>query len=115
MAFLIVASITIPVAVGGATSKALEKAGSESRSFSGSLRSTTRWTKRSWQFTTRSLTDAAAVTIETAVNGGAFVTCSGDALGGSVTCHVAVGDGPFIKTRGTSSFKRALVLTLREV
>jgi hypothetical protein len=113
LAFLVVAGITVPIALTGATKKAPEKAGAESRAFGGNLRSTTRWTKRNWQFTTKGLLDADAAAIEAAVNPGDFVTCTGDALGGaSVSCLVTCGDGPYVKVAG--GFRRTLVLTLRE-
>lgn len=113
MAYLVVAGITVPVATGGATKKALEEGGTDSRAYSGGLRSTVRWEKRNYQFTTTGLLDADAVAIETAVAGGAFVTCSGDALGGSASYRVTLGDGPYVKVMG--AFRRTLVLTLRAV
>src|SRR5579884_3291645 len=115
MAFLTIAGITIPVAVAsGATKKAPETGGADSRAFAGNLRTTVRYEKRNWQFTTTPLLDAAAAAIETACAGGAFVTVAGDAVGGvNVTCRITVGDGGYTKVHGT--FRRVLVLTAREV
>jgi hypothetical protein len=115
LSFVVVAGIPIPVAVGGAQKKAPEKSGSDSRAFAGDLRSTTRWTKRGWQFTSKLLLEADAAAVETAIAAG-FMICSGDALGGSVTCLVTAGDAPITKVSShAGGFRRALVLTLREV
>ena len=113
MAFLIIAGLTIPVAPDGATKKAIESGGSDSRAYAGNLRSTTRWERNQWQFTTKHLSESDASAIETALAGGPFVSCSGDALGTTVTCRVTVGDGPYRQTSG--GFRRSLVLTLRQV
>lgn len=114
MAFLIIAGITVPVAIVGAK-KTWEIGGSNSRAFSGGLRSTVRWTKRGWQVTTTPLLEADASAIETAVVGGDFVTVSGD-MTGTLTCQVTVGDAPFVKVSTVAGgFRRVLVLTIRVV
>ncbi len=114
MAFLVVAGITVHVMTSGASRKAVERIGSSTRAFAGNLRTTVRVEKRAWQFTTKWLSNTDAAAIETAVALGAHVACSGDALGGSITCEVTVGDGPYLPKSG-GTFRRQVVLTLREV
>ena len=114
MAFLVVGGVTVHVATSGATKKAIERIGSSTRAFAGNLRTTVRAEKRAWQFTTHWLTNTDAAALETAVALGAHVVCSGDALGGSITCEGTLGDGPYLPKAG-ATFRRQVVLTLREV
>lgn len=115
MAFLIVAGVTVHATTAGGANlkKATVRIGSSSRAFAGSLRTTVRAEKRVWQFTTTWMSDANAATLEAAVALGAHVSCSGDALGGSVNCQVTLGDGAYLSVPG--GFMRQLVLTLEEV
>ena len=113
MPFLTIASINIPVANNEATKKAPERIGKSMRMFNGSLRTTVRYEKRGWSVTTKLLPESTAASIETAVANGAFVSCSGDMLGGSVTCEVTVADSPYEQTGAT--VKRRLTLLLKEV
>lgn len=113
MPFLVVGGITVPVAVNGAVKKAPERIGTSERAFAGNLRTAIRAEKRAWQATTKPLSNTDAASIETAITLGAHVSCSGDLLGATVTCQVTASDGPYHATG--ASFKRVLVLTLREV
>ena len=117
MAFLVVGGLTIPVSTDGAQTKSPERGGSESRAWGGNLRSTTRWTKRGWQFTSTLLLEADAAAIEALVAPGDYLDCTGDALGGAtVSCLVTVGDAPIMRVAAAAgTFRRRVVLTLREV
>lgn len=114
MASLTIAGITVPVARGGFTKKAPERTGSSTRAYAGSLRSTWRVAKRNWQATTPPMSETDCAAVEAAVALGVQVTCAGTVLGGSVTCEVEVGDGPYVPLTN-ATFRRVLVLTLREV
>lgn len=116
MSFVVVAALVVPVMEGQAVERVV-RIGSSNRAYAGNLRSTVRAEKREWQITTGLLTITEANTLKAAVALAAQVACSGDALGGSVTCEVEVGDGAYINTTtvdGTGVL-RSLVLTLREV
>lgn len=115
MPFLSVAGIVVSVAPGGASEKAPEVVGSDSRTYTGALRSTERAQKRNWTFTTKGLLPTAAEAIRTACANGAIVACVGDALGDGVSvynCRVTIGDGPYIQVRG--GHRRVLQLNLRQ-
>ncbi|MBA3853329.1 MAG: hypothetical protein C0503_02880 [Gemmatimonas sp.] len=113
MPFLVIDGITVPVSTSGAQVLPPERIGSSARTFDGSLRTTIRFEKRGWKFRTppRPVADWSA--LEAAVAFGAFVDCSGDALGGTVTCEVTVSDADLIPVPG--GFRKALTLTLREI
>lgn len=115
MSALVIASITVPVGRGGAVKKPPERIGTASRAYSGALRTTFRAQKRNWQITTNLLSDSDANAIETAIALGAAVSCSGDILGGTISCEVEVtSDGAYTPLHG-GTFRRVLVLLLREV
>jgi hypothetical protein len=116
-AFLVVAGITVHIARGQAV-ESIERIGSSSRAYAGNLRSAVRAEKRSWRVTTTPMIGADATTLRAAVALAAQVTCSGNALGGTVTCEVEVNDVPYVATATTAdgfNFRRVLALTLREV
>jgi hypothetical protein len=115
-AFLVIAGITVPVSEGNAI-KRIERVGTSSRAFAGGLRSTVRAEKRVWQVVTGLLIEADAVTLEAAIANAAQVTCSGNALGGSITCEVEQGDAAYISTATVDGlgYMRTLSLVLREV
>lgn len=112
MSFLVVAGITVACARDTA-SKRLVRIGSSSRSFDGTLRSQTRAQKREWTVSTTPTVEATAVTLEAAVDLGEQVTCSGDLLGGSVTCEVSIDDSKYVGTGSTT--RRVMTLVIREV
>jgi hypothetical protein len=116
MAFLTIASIVVPVADGSFKANPREMNGSQSRAYAGNLRSTVRWTKRSWSLTTGLMLSADVVTLENAIIAGTAVSCAGDALGGTVSCVVTLGDEPVISTASNDglTFMRTMALTLRE-
>ncbi len=114
MAFLIIAGITVHVHSTGASKKAIERIGVSTRAFAGNLRTTVRVEKRAWQVLTKTMTNSDAVTLEAAVANGAHVVCSGDLLGGNITCEVTV-DGSVYMPKAGATFRRQLTLSLREV
>jgi hypothetical protein len=116
MSFLVIAGQTVPVMEGQATER-IEAREAEHRAFAGNLRTAVQWEKRQWQFTTGLLTQAEQAALRAAVALGAHVACSGDALGGAVTCRVSVGDSGFVSVATTDGlgFMRAVQLVLREV
>lgn len=114
--FLSVAGITVHTARTQAV-ETIDRIGSSSRAYAGNLRSTVRAEKRTWKITTTPMLTADSTTLRAAVALAAQVTCSGNMLGGSVTCEVEVVDGQYIASNPSDGlfFRRALVLTLREV
>ena len=115
--FLVIAGQTVPVAEGQAVRR-VERAGVSDRAWNdGTLVTDYLWEKDAWQVTTGFLTDAEAATLRAAVALGAHVTCSGNALGGSVLCQVEIGDGAYINVVSDDGkgFLWALALTIREV
>jgi hypothetical protein len=116
MAFLVVASIVVPVMEDTAVER-IVRIGSSNRAFAGGLRSTVRAEKREWTVSTGLLTNTETTTLKAAVDLAEQVTCSGDCLGGSVTCEVEVGDGAYVSVATTdgTGVMRSLVLTLRQV
>lgn len=114
MAFLTIASITVHVGITGATENAPDAVvGSDSRAYDGSLRTTVRDEKRSWQFTTKPTLQADYETLRDAVKDGQHVTIGGDAVTGGATARVTITSAPYVKTRG--SFRRIITLVVKEV
>lgn len=113
MPFLVIADIEVPVSTSGASKLSPERIGSSARAFDGSLRTTVRAEKRGWRFRTPTRPNGFWTALEAAVQNGAYVSCSGDALGGTVTCEVTVGDSDLVPVPG--GYRRSLSLTLREV
>lgn len=114
MAFLIVAGIQLNTMSDGASQRESEPIGEATRAFGGNLRSGVRAEKRKWAFQIYFAVQADETTFRTAVANRAFVTCSGTALGGSITCQAVMGDTQY-KKRTTSSVWRIAALELTEV
>ena len=109
------AAITVPCMEGSAVERIIP-IGTTVRAFAGNLRSAVRAEKREWQVGTHYLSNADSATLKAAVALRAQVTCSGDMLGGSVTCEVEVGDGAYpTLANDATGVMRTHVLTLREV
>lgn len=85
MAALVVGGVTVKVAVGGVSRRRVE-IGDRVRAFGGRLRSSIRARKWEWAVTTPAVPVAEASTYLTAIET-VPVSCSGDALGGTVSCH----------------------------
>lgn len=114
MPYLVVASIDVPVRNTQGGLNQIVRIGSSTRAFAGNLRSSYRAEKRVWQFTTELMELASWDTLKAAVTLGAHVTCSGDALRGTVTCEVEMSSGTD-EIAGPNGTMRSSVLTLREV
>lgn len=117
MAFLVIAGITVPVAVDQFKRLPLETVGTQTRAYAGNLRSTQRWTKRAWSLTTGLMLTADTTTLEAAIANGAVVGCSGDALGAAINCVATIGEKVNVSTAASDglTFMWTLALTLREV
>lgn len=117
MSFLVIAGQTIPVLEGqGAERREMD--GVTVRTANFTLRSAYTATKRQGAFVSGLLTQAELDTLKTATANGAHVACSGDALGGSVTCEVLLGDMPYVNVSSgvdALGFMRTVSLQLREV
>jgi hypothetical protein len=86
MAFLIVNGQTVPVAVDGASME-VELIGDRARAFDGTMRSVRRATKRRWKVKTTPMTLAETTQLTTTLTTAAPpIACSGDLLGGTVSC-----------------------------
>lgn len=94
MDFLIIAGLVIPVADGSWKENAPTRGGSESYSYNGRLRSTVRWEKESYSFSTAHMLKAEGNALKTACALGIPVVVGGTAL--AATCRVNVGAGNII-------------------
>lgn len=114
MAFLNIGAVSaIPCVTPEAQAQEPERGGEDVRAFAGNLRSTVRWTKRSWQVTTVALSAAATAAIRAAI-AARPVNVSGDLTGGAtVSCIVTETGGPF--RRSWVAPKETMTLTIREV
>lgn len=112
MPFLTVTGQTVPVAVGGA-SEEVELIGDRARAFDGTMRSTRRATKRKWQVKTAPMTTADATSLRTKLLATPPLTCSGDLLGGTVSCDAEITGVEFVAAAGTD--RQAIEFTLHEV
>jgi hypothetical protein len=111
--FLVVDGITVPVAHPQATKGTPERGGSTTRMYDGTLRSTVRYVKHTWTVTTKLLDPTDAAALEAISDDADFVDCSGDLLGGTVSCDVIVTSVAHQHT--PQGLRRALTLTLRQV
>lgn len=111
MPFLVVGGVTVNVAT-DASSRTVQEIGDRARAFDGTMRSTVRARKKAWSFTTVPMTDAAASTLETALNGTLPVAVSGD-ITGSVNTHPEVTGREDVAISG--GFNVVLSFTLHEV
>lgn len=89
MAALVVAGITVPVARDGASITPIE-IGKRERAFDGNMLSSIRARKTQLRIRTIAMTDAAADALEAALEGAPPLACSGDLLGGAVSCHAQI-------------------------
>ena len=119
MSFLVVGSVVVDVLSDSASQPESEVGGASVRAFAGNLRSTRRWAKRKWAFTTKRLTFTEENTLLATIgtpDGGNFVSCSGNFINGGspVTCQVTVTNREYAKISSTI-VKRRLTLQLLEV
>lgn len=88
MPFLTVGGVTVEVTPGG-SSRTVTEIGDRARAFNGTMRSTVRDRKKAFQFTTVPMTQAAATTLETALNGTLPVAATGDRTG-AINTHPVI-------------------------
>jgi hypothetical protein len=118
MAFLTVGGVTVDILSDSASQPESEVVGTTVRTFAGTLRSTRRAVKRTWQFTTKRLTFAEEATLVAVIgspDGGNFVSCTGNFNNAvAVTCQVTITGREYAKISSTA-VKRRLALRLQEV
>jgi hypothetical protein len=118
VSFLVVGSVVVDVLSESASQPESDVGGQDVRAFAGNLRSTRRWGKRKWAFTTKRMTAAEEATLLATIgapDGGAFVSCTGNFNNGvAVTCQVLVANREYAKISSTT-VKRRLTLALAEV
>jgi hypothetical protein len=95
MDFLTIAGLVIPVADGSWKENAPTQGGSESYSYNGRLRSTVRWEKRSWSFSTAHMLKSEGEALKAACALGIPVAIGGTAST-ATPCRVKVGAGTVI-------------------
>jgi hypothetical protein len=113
MPALVVAALTIPVAADGGFRLSFSTTGGVTVAFDNSALSDQANYKRQWEVTTRLLTAAEYAPIVAALQGTPPLTCSGDLLGGSVSCVPTLGTVD-IRPMGNSVVRYVLSFTLRE-
>lgn len=111
MPFLTVGGVTVEVAPGG-SSRAVTEIGDRARAFDGTMRSTVRSRKKVFAFTTVPMTQAAATTLETALNGALPVAATGDRTG-SINTHPEITNVEDVATSG--GYRVVYHFTLHEV
>jgi hypothetical protein len=90
MDFVIIDGQTIPVQSGTFKKNAPIEGGSESYSYNGALRSTVRWQKDSWSFTTGFMEKVDIETLRTATSLGQAVLITGSMPTGTLYCRVKI-------------------------
>lgn len=115
MPALVVGGVTVSVAVDGAERLAPEPiGGAPRRMFDGSLRWNHRGFKQGWNITTTPLTSADRTTLEAQLTSTSLpVSCSGDILGGAVSCIPEPGSVTPIAVAG-GGIRFVVKFTLRE-
>lgn len=115
MPYLIVAGITLNVENTKGSGLAPITTGGRSRSFNNTLRSTVRSEKGQWQFELSPMLLSAYNTLKAAIALDAHVTCSGDALGASMTCVVTINGFTDERAANTEGFVRTVSLNVQQV
>ncbi len=110
MPFLVVGGVTVKVAI-GTPSRNVVEIGDRARAFDGTMLSRVRARKKQWTIVTTPLLQAAATTLETALNGALPVAVSGD-LTGAVNTHPEITGVTPVKVDG--AFRVVLSFTLHE-
>lgn len=90
MDFLIIAGLPIPVQSGTFKKNTPVEGGSESYSYNGRLRSTVRWTKDSWSFTTDLMEKADIAALRAATALGQQVPITGTFPDGPLSARVKI-------------------------
>ena len=111
MAFLVVAGQTVPVKLGSAR-REREEVGQRRRTFDGSQRSTVRARKRVWHVETHPMALADATSLLAVFDGSPPFTCSGDMIGGTLSCYVF--DAAWQHLRAVDGERAEMQFTLAE-
>lgn len=116
MPFLTIGATTVEVLTEGASENEPERGGELARAFSGNLRSTLRYRKRKFQFSTGLITEASYLALVAAVDTGTAHSCSGDALNNVAGNFVVqLSDGIYVRDiTDPLDFKRSATLVLTE-
>jgi hypothetical protein len=112
--FLVVADIVVPVAEGTFKENEPELGGSEFRSYDGRLRSTVRWEKRSWGFSTALMLKSEGEELKEAVALNRVVAVGGSAL--TANCRVTIGETTIVTaiTEDDNNWLMQYGVTMRE-
>lgn len=86
MPALVVGSVTVPVAAADGVTESRPQIGEVVRAFDGTPRSSVRAKVREWDIQTVPMTATAAASLLTQLEGSHPITCSGDLLGGTLSC-----------------------------
>lgn len=86
MPFLVIGGITVPVAVSAQPSQKREQLGEVVRAFDATPRSSVRGKMFDWEIQTTPISEADAASLLTVLEGAHPITCSGDFLGGTLSC-----------------------------
>ena len=87
MPYLTIGATDVDVAADG-VSEEVQNIGDRYRAFDGTMRSTVRAYKSVWTVQTVPMARATADTLQGVLEGSQPISCSGDLLGGTVSCHV---------------------------
>lgn len=112
MAFLVIAAVTVPVAVDTFGEVEPLVVGERVSAFDGTLRDSIRARKRRWSGKTRPLTATEYTNVRSALDTSGLVACSGDALGGALTCGVSVKSAAVSATE--AGFRRVIEFEMEE-
>jgi hypothetical protein len=118
MDYFTVSAFDVPVNREASRMAVADVGGVSVRAFAGNLRSTRRWVKRQWEFTTIPMTFAdiaSLVAIIGSPQGGSFVSCTGTFNNNvAVTCEVTITGRADAKVSNTE-IRQRLTLLVKEV
>jgi hypothetical protein len=115
MPFCLVNNVPLAVRTDGATESEATRIGKETRAYDGTMRSTMRGRKRTWQFTLVELTPAEYAALALLAEQAVAFPCTGDFVNNAATsCYVRITGARYVK-RGVSIHKRVASITLIEV
>jgi hypothetical protein len=118
MAYFTVGAFNIPINREASRMAVADVGGVSVRAFAGNLRSTRRWVKRQWEFTTIPMTFAdiaSLIAIIGSPQGGNFISCTGTFNNNvAVTCEVAITGREDAKVSNTE-IRQRLTLLVKEV
>lgn len=115
MPFIALAGTPYDVLAPGASQAQSEAVGEAVRAIDGTLRSGVTRKKRSFRFTLEPMTQAAFETLEALERSGDFVAVTGDAMGAAAGDYELTITESGYTRKGSTSFRRAVQIALREV